>query len=151
MFPRNFEDSMLMHDVWVKNTFMLFKTMVLFWCFRNLVYNGKYNMQAWGLIVLLISKAAGCASTISEMEQDKSAGILHSQRALAEVTEMIRTAHLVHQGLMNLQPLAKAGNELSSESEMILGNKIALLSGDYLLGNASSQIATLRFGEKKIA
>lgn len=101
-------------------------------------------MQAWGLIVLLVSKAAGYASSVPDMEQDKSAGILHSQRALAEVTEMIRTAHLVHQGLINLQPLAKSGNELSSESEMILGNKIALLSGDYLLGNASAQIAGLR-------
>lgn len=63
---------------------------------RNLLYNGKNTMQAWGLIVLLISKAAGHAPTIPDMEQDKSAGVLHSQRALAEVTEMIRISHLVH-------------------------------------------------------
>lgn len=54
-------------------------------------------MQAWGLIVLLISKAAGHAPSVPDMEQDKSAGVLHSQRALAEVTEMIRISHLVHQ------------------------------------------------------
>lgn len=111
---------------------------------RILIYNGKNNMQAWGLIVLLISKAAGHAPSIPDLEQDKSAGVLHSQRALAEVTEMIRTSHLVHQGLVNLQPLANAGNELSGDSEMIFGNKIALLSGDYLLGNACLQLAGLR-------
>ncbi|XP_058833368.1 all trans-polyprenyl-diphosphate synthase PDSS2-like [Topomyia yanbarensis] len=111
---------------------------------KILIYNGKNNMQAWGLIVLLISKAAGHAASIPDLEQDKSAGVLHSQRALAEVTEMIRTSHLVHQGLVNLQPLANAGNELSGDSEMIFGNKIALLSGDYLLGNACLQLAGLR-------
>lgn len=60
-------------------------------------------MQAWGLIVLLISKAAGHSTDIPDMEQDKAAGVLHSQRALAEVAEMIRTSHLVHKGLVNLQ------------------------------------------------
>lgn len=102
-------------------------------------------MQAWGLIVLLISKAAGHAPEIPDMEQDKSAGVLHSQRGLAEVTEMIRTSHLIHQGLVNLQTLANSGNELSADSEMIFGNKIALLGGDYLLGNACLQLAGLRW------
>lgn len=111
---------------------------------KNLIYNGKNNMQAWGLIVLLLAKAAGHSPSIPVMEQDKSAGVLHSQRALAEVTEMIRTSHLVHQGLVNLQPLVNSGNELSSESEMIFGNKIALLGGDYLLGNSSLELANLR-------
>ncbi|KAL1395223.1 hypothetical protein pipiens_002897 [Culex pipiens pipiens] len=111
---------------------------------KVLIYNGKNNMQAWGLIVLLVSKAVGHAPSVPDLEQDKSAGVLHSQRALAEITEMIRTAHLVHQGLVNLQPLANAGNELSGDSDMIFGNKIALLSGDYLLGNACLQLAGLR-------
>ncbi|XP_065087154.1 all trans-polyprenyl-diphosphate synthase PDSS2-like [Ochlerotatus camptorhynchus] len=110
---------------------------------KILIYNGKNNMQAWGLIVLLISKAVGHAPSIPDMEQDKSAGVLHSQRALAEVTEMIRTASLVHQGLVNLQPLANSGNELSSDSEMIFGNKIALLSGDYLLGSSVAKLSDL--------
>lgn len=60
------------------------------------MYNGKNTTQAWGLIVLLISKAAGHAPNIPDMEQDKSAGVLHSQRGLVEVTEMIRISHLVH-------------------------------------------------------
>lgn len=102
-------------------------------------------MQAWGLIVLLISKAAGQAPNIPEMEQDKSAGVLHSQRALAEVCEMIRISHLVHQGLVNLQPLTQAGQDVSLHGDMTFGNKIALLSGDYLLGNSCAELAGLRY------
>lgn len=63
-------------------------------------------MQAWGLIVLLVSKAAGHAPSVPDVEQDKSAGVLHSQRALAEVTEMIRISHLVH----NVSSLSRLGN-----------------------------------------
>lgn len=111
---------------------------------RNLLYNGKNNMQAWGLIVLLVSKAAGHTPSIPDMEQDKSAGVLHSQRALAEVTEMIRISHMVHQGLVNLQPITQAGNDKASHSDMTFGNKIALLSGDYLLGNSCAELAGLR-------
>lgn len=101
-------------------------------------------MQAWGLIVLLVSKAGGHSENIPELELDKCAGVLHSQRGLAEVTEMIRTSHLIHQGLVNLQPLTDSGNELPADSDIIFGNKIALLGGDYLLGNACLQLAGLR-------
>lgn len=107
---------------------------------RGLLYNGRNNMQAWGLIVLLVSKAAGHTADIPDMEQDKAAGVLHSQRALAEVTEMIRTSHLVHKGLVNLQTC----NEEDSSGDMTFGNKIALLSGDYLLSNSCAELANLR-------
>ncbi|XP_025836356.1 decaprenyl-diphosphate synthase subunit 2 isoform X2 [Agrilus planipennis] len=105
---------------------------------KGLLYNGKNNMQAWGLIVLLVSKAAGHAKNIPDLEQDKAAGVLHSQRALAEVTEMIRTSHLVHKGLVNLQ------ETVEDSANMLFGNKIALLSGDYLLSNSCVELAGLR-------
>ncbi|KAF5282775.1 hypothetical protein FQR65_LT02772 [Abscondita terminalis] len=107
---------------------------------KTLLYNGKNNMQAWGLIVLLVSKAAGHSPDLPDLEQDKAAGVLHSQRALAEVTEMIRTSHLVHKGLVNLQ------NEETKEDtgDMMFGNKIALLIGDYLLGNCCAELGVLR-------
>lgn len=54
-------------------------------------------MQAWGLIVLLVSKAVGHSPNIPEEDQDTSAGVLHTQRALAEITEMIRISFLIHQ------------------------------------------------------
>lgn len=112
--------------------------------FRNLIYDGKSNMQAWGLIVLLISKSAGLNIEPSNLERDISSGLLHSQRALAEITEMIRTSQLVHQGLVNLQNTENSGIELPADSDLIFGNKIALLGGDYLLGNACLQLAGLR-------
>ncbi|XP_034949007.1 decaprenyl-diphosphate synthase subunit 2-like [Chelonus insularis] len=108
---------------------------------KSLIYNGRNNMQAWGLIVLLISKAAGHRN-VDDMEEDKAAGVLHSQRALAEVTEMIRTSHLVHKGLVNIQPGVYP--EAAELNDMMFGNKIALLSGDYLLANSSAELAGLR-------
>lgn len=95
--------------------------------------------------MLLISKAAGQASSHVDLEQDKNAvGLLQSQRVLAEATEMIRISHLVHQGLVNLQPLAQSGQDLAMHDDMTFGNKIALLSGDYLLGNSCAELASLR-------
>ncbi|XP_017766217.1 PREDICTED: decaprenyl-diphosphate synthase subunit 2 [Eufriesea mexicana] len=108
---------------------------------KSVIYNGRNNMQAWGLIVLLISKAAGHLN-VDDMEEDKAAGVLHSQRALAEVTEMIRTSHLVHKGLVNIEPDVYL--ETSELNDMNFGNKIALLSGDYLLANSCAELANLR-------
>lgn len=65
-----------------------------------------------------------------------------SQRALAEVTEMIRTSHLVHKGLVNIYP--GLYSDPSVLNDMMFGNKIALLGGDYLLGNCCAELAALR-------
>jgi len=71
-----------------------------------------------------------------------------SQRGLAEVTEMIRTSNLVHKGLVNIYP-----NDPNMEQDnrmmqdMIFGNKIALLGGDYLLGHCCAELAQLRNSE----
>ncbi|KZC09559.1 PREDICTED: decaprenyl-diphosphate synthase subunit 2 [Dufourea novaeangliae] len=108
---------------------------------KSVIFNGRNHMQAWGLIVLLISKAAGHLN-VDDMEEDKAAGVLHSQRALAEVTEMIRTSHLVHKGLINIG--SGAHLETSELNDMNVGNKIALLSGDYLLANSCAELANLR-------
>lgn len=102
-------------------------------------------MQAYGLIVLLLSKAAGCSPTITVKEEDRSAGVLHSQRALAEVTEMLRISHMIHQGLLNLQILEDYGNELASNSDKIFGNKVAVLGGDKYLAKAFAELAKLRW------
>ncbi|XP_059216138.1 all trans-polyprenyl-diphosphate synthase PDSS2 [Stomoxys calcitrans] len=111
---------------------------------KGLLYNGKNTTQAWSLIVLLISKAAGHAPSVPDMEQDKSAGVLHSQRVLVEVTEMIRISHLVHNSLVNLQRCTKAGQDSTSYDDMTVGNKIGLLVGDYLLSYSSVELADLK-------
>lgn len=92
-----------------------------------------------------MSKTAGHSPNIADVEQDKSAGVLHSQRALAEIIEMIRVSHLIHCGMVNLQPMIQAGQDTSQFGDMIYGNKISILTGDYLLGNSCTELASLRF------
>ncbi|XP_069669009.1 all trans-polyprenyl-diphosphate synthase PDSS2-like isoform X2 [Periplaneta americana] len=65
-----------------------------------------------------------------------------NQRALAEVTQMIRTYHLVHKSMVNIYPGMYP--EASILNNMIFGNKIALLSGDYILANVSGILANMR-------
>lgn len=109
--------------------------------YRVLLNNGQSNVQTWGLIVLLVSKAAGHINVESSADEDES-GVLRSQRALAEIAEMIRTSHLMHNGLINIYP--EMFPELASHDDMSFGNKIGLLSGDYLLANSFHELSMLK-------
>ncbi|XP_072821769.1 all trans-polyprenyl-diphosphate synthase PDSS2 isoform X3 [Vicugna pacos] len=64
-----------------------------------------------------------------------------SQRSLAEITELIHTALLVHRGIVNLNELQSTDGPLK---DMQFGNKIAILSGDFLLANACNGLALLQ-------
>ncbi|XP_027459251.2 decaprenyl-diphosphate synthase subunit 2 isoform X3 [Zalophus californianus] len=64
-----------------------------------------------------------------------------SQRSLAEITELIHTALLVHRGIVNLNELQSSDGLLK---DMQFGNKIAILSGDFLLANACNGLALLQ-------
>lgn len=66
--------------------------------------------------------------------------LLHSQRNLAEITELIHTAFLVHRGIVNLKDWTNADGPLK---DMQFGNKMAVLSGDFLLANACTGLAQL--------
>lgn len=66
--------------------------------------------------------------------------IVENQRILAELTEMIRTGHYVHRGLLNL-PRSERGN---SNDTALFANKIAILIGDYLLVTANGMLARLK-------
>lgn len=102
---------------------------------RNVIQQS--DITKWGLIVLLVSKAAGIRPEISEIEQDALSGILHTQRSLAEITEMIKTGHQMHNTVMNVQQ----GDE--NYQSIHFGNKIALLSGDYLYSKSFKDLAVL--------
>lgn len=108
---------------------------------KGLLHNGQNTMQAWGLIVLLVSKAAGHMNVNRSADEDKS-GVLRSQRALAEIAEMIRTSHLMHNGLINIYP--EMFSEPVDQNDMSYGNKIGLLSGDYLLANSFNELSMLK-------
>ncbi|XP_061722107.1 all trans-polyprenyl-diphosphate synthase PDSS2-like [Cydia pomonella] len=102
---------------------------------KTVLYNEHNNLQPWGLVILLLSKA---------IRPPQSNSMLHTsseqQRTLAELTEMIRTGHYVHRGLLNIE-FDKRGK--NTETSMF-ANKIALLIGDYLLVTANGMLARLK-------
>ena len=54
---------------------------------------------------------------------------------------MIYTANLIHRGVVNVDSLDSVGEPVK---DMQFGNKMAVLSGDFLLANASKALAELR-------
>ncbi|GBM72901.1 Decaprenyl-diphosphate synthase subunit 2 [Araneus ventricosus] len=109
---------------------------------KRLVYHGRTNMQTRGLIVLLLSKAAGHTSACTDINSVGEAGVTTRQQTLAEITEMIHTSHLIHRGILNISPTVVPDE--NSREDLQLGNKISILSGDYLLANACKGLADLR-------
>jgi len=111
---------------------------------KRLVYQGRNKMQLRGLIMLLLSRAAGPNEC---KDYDKGTGVLEKQRKLAEIVEMINTAQAIHQSVVNL-PVNIASEEDEELrgilSQLEYGNKISILGGDYLLANACTGLAALR-------
>ncbi|KAG6441994.1 decaprenyl-diphosphate synthase subunit 2 [Manduca sexta] len=110
---------------------------------KNLLIGSKSNLQSVGLIILLVSKAAGFKSLDYTRDQYES-GVLHAQRALAEVVEMKRTGHVIHKTMVNLQEKQKQGDKYN---DLLYGNKIVLLTGDYLLAQCLQHLGGLRNNE----
>ncbi|NWU44682.1 DLP1 synthase, partial [Hylia prasina] len=108
---------------------------------RGFVYDSRNNLQMRGLVVLLISKAAGPSAAELSFQHDMVSGIYSSQRSLAEITELIHTAFLVHRGIVNIGELKSCDGPLK---DMQFGNKMAVLSGDFLLANACTSLAQLQ-------
>ncbi|XP_037652351.1 decaprenyl-diphosphate synthase subunit 2 [Sebastes umbrosus] len=108
---------------------------------RGYVFDSKNHLQTRGLIVLLLSKAAGPSRAASGLlPQDMVCGIYPTQRNLAEITELIHTAFLVHRGIVDLKGWTDSDGPLK---DMEFGNKMAVLSGDFLLANACTGLAQL--------
>lgn len=91
--------------------------------------------------MLLISKAAGHSNVDSSAEEDEC-GVLHCQRALAEVVEMLRTSHRIHSGLVDASPAPFP--ELPARDNASFNNNIALLGGDYLIAYSIYILITLK-------
>lgn len=81
---------------------------------------------------------AGYNSNFSDVECDERADILHTQRILAEVVEMIKTSHLFHRAIIEIDSSHPDYGDLN------YGNKLALLSGDYLLSTSFHEVARLK-------
>ncbi|KAI4638886.1 hypothetical protein J4E93_009636 [Alternaria ventricosa] len=84
-------------------------------------------------------------SPISSIRHDSAytpedSDILPSQRRLAEITELIHTASLLHDDVIDHSVSRRAAPSANIE----FGNKMAVLAGDFLLGRASVALARLR-------
>ena len=69
--------------------------------------------------------------------------ILPSQRRLAEITELIHTASLLHDDVIDHSTTRRS----QPSANTMFGNKMAVLAGDFLLGRASVALARLRDSE----
>mmetsp|Transcript_12364 Transcript_12364/g.18752 ORF Transcript_12364/g.18752 Transcript_12364/m.18752 type:complete len:594 (+) Transcript_12364:259-2040(+) len=111
------------------------------------------------MMVLLMSRAMvasanavnGATTTSEQLQQDAyyrggdddnmvEDKLFTSQKRLAEISEMIHTASLFHDDVID-----KAETRRGSPAvHQVFGNKVAILAGDYLLARASVFLARLR-------
>jgi hexaprenyl-diphosphate synthase len=78
--------------------------------------------------------------TVESADFANDPSILPTQRRLAEITELIHTASLLHDDVIDTS-IARRGNP---SANIAFGNKMAVLAGDFLLGRASVALARLR-------
>lgn len=83
------------------------------------------------------------AATTEARYNPSDSSILPSQRRLAEITELIHTASLLHDDVIDHSLLRRS----SPSANIAFGNKMAVLAGDFLLGRASVALARLRDAE----
>eukprot|EP01039_Chlorochromonas_danica_P005748 gene5748-6332_t len=90
-------------------------------------------------MVLAISYALNTQHE-DKRKSSESLYALPTQRRLAEITEMIHTASLFHDDVIDK---ATTRRNVSSVNQ-VFGNKLAILGGDFLLARASVSLARLR-------
>ncbi|AQZ17644.1 COQ1 (YBR003W) [Zygosaccharomyces parabailii] len=77
---------------------------------------------------------------LPEAQFDKEKGILPKQRRLAEIVEMIHTASLLHDDVIDHSDTRRG----RPSGNVAFTNKMAVLAGDFLLGRATVSISRLR-------
>jgi hexaprenyl-diphosphate synthase len=80
------------------------------------------------------------AGSLDSAYTPEDSDILPSQRRLAEITELIHTASLLHDDVIDNSISRRSAPSANVE----FGNKMAVLAGDFLLGRASVALARLR-------
>ncbi|KAF9630871.1 Polyprenyl synthetase [Lasiodiplodia theobromae] len=79
-------------------------------------------------------------NSIDNTYRPDDSDILPSQRRLAEITELIHTASLLHDDVIDHSEARRGAASANIE----FGNKMTVLAGDFLLGRASVALARLR-------
>jgi len=89
------------------------------------------------VIVLLTGNATAVGKLTTQDELDAS---WEKQKALAAITEMIHTASLIHDDVLDAADTRRGGSAV----HRMYSNKAAVLSGDFLLARASVALARLQ-------
>jgi hexaprenyl-diphosphate synthase len=87
--------------------------------------------------------SANPITNIQTLHSATDSDILPSQKRLAEITELIHTASLLHDDVID-HSVSRRG---SPSANLEFGNKMAILAGDFLLSRASVALARLRDAE----
>ena len=85
-------------------------------------------------LVLMTGRAANEQTTIGDLE-----AVMRKQRKLAETTELIHVASLIHDDIVDDADTRRGVPSLNK----VIGNKVAVLAGDFLLGRASINLARI--------
>ena len=83
------------------------------------------------------------ANTNTNVNQQSTSNILPSQRRLAEITEMIHVASLLHDDVID----ASGTRRSQASAPSAFGNKLSILGGDFLLARASLYLSRLGSNE----
>ena len=86
------------------------------------------------------SKLTDEEAMVDLISSESAPAILPTQKRLAEITEMIHTASLLHDDVIDVSDVRRAQPSANAE----FGNKMAILAGDFLLARASIALARLR-------
>ncbi|KAH8668749.1 hexaprenyl pyrophosphate synthase [Xylariales sp. PMI_506] len=103
----------------------------------------KINTSLSPLEILRDVNPTAPLTNLSPEPESTNSDILPSQRRLAEITELIHTASLLHDDVID-HSVSRRG---SPSANLEFGNKMAVLAGDFLLGRASVALARLRNSE----
>jgi hexaprenyl-diphosphate synthase len=87
---------------------------------------------------------ASSSSSSSSSSIPSPSGVLPTQRRLAEITEMIHVASLMHDDVVDASPMRRGAPSAPAS----YGNKLSILAGDFLLGRAS--VAMARLGSNEV-
>lgn len=108
---------------------------------------GKEGKRFRSTVVLLMSTAlAPHGPLASQLEVDTSPAAEHPtdlrrrQQRIAEISELIHVASLLHDDVIDDSDSRRGLKALNT----LLGNKVAILAGDFLLARASVSLASLR-------
>ena len=93
------------------------------------------------VMVMLLSKAMEMSQQENHLQSPSpSYPVLESQRRLAQISEMIHTASLYHDDVIDNSDTRRGKPTVHK----VFGSKMAILAGDYLLARASIYLARLR-------